>query len=96
MAFVDDILALETRLAQNSMPRAEMRDPYAIYHRMPRSSLASLSTDIPWEEYFKAIEVKSSLHDFHATENPTNKINNLSLISGIRKKLITQICSKMT
>ena len=49
-----EILALETRLARASIPRAEARDPEKIYHRVDRDGLPGVA-DLPWDAYFDGI-----------------------------------------
>jgi predicted metalloendopeptidase len=51
------VLALETRLAEASMTRAERRDPRAVYHRMPLAELAGLAPAFPWAVYLEALGV---------------------------------------
>jgi predicted metalloendopeptidase len=53
-AAADKILAFETKLAQNSKPRAELRDPDKTYHKLDRTGLQNLTPKLDWEGYFKA------------------------------------------
>src|SRR6201981_202150 len=43
----------ETTLAIASMPRAQMRDPHAVWHKMTLPQLESLAPTFPWEGYFR-------------------------------------------
>ncbi len=47
-----NILALETRLAKASMPRVEMRNPNATYHKMTPEELKAQTPNIEWTRYF--------------------------------------------
>jgi len=49
---VDEILALETRLAEASLPAAEAADPAATAHKMTFAQLSRLAPRIDWETYF--------------------------------------------
>jgi predicted metalloendopeptidase len=54
-AMADKILAFETKLAQNSKPRAELRDPDKTYHKLDRAGLQNLTPKLDWDGYFKAM-----------------------------------------
>jgi putative endopeptidase len=43
----------ETTLANASMPRAQMRDPHAVWHKMTLPQLQGLAPAFPWEAYFR-------------------------------------------
>jgi len=43
----------ETTLATASMPRAQMRDPHAVWHKMTLPQLEGLAPAFPWEAYFR-------------------------------------------
>jgi putative endopeptidase len=43
----------ETTLAIASMPRAQMRDPHAVWHKMTLPQLEGLAPTFPWEGYFR-------------------------------------------
>lgn len=49
------VLNIETKLAQASMKRVELRDPDATYHKMDVAQLKELTPDISWPEYFQEI-----------------------------------------
>lgn len=46
------IVAFETSLAKASLPRAEMRDPNKIYHRVDPAALAAMSDGLSWSPFF--------------------------------------------
>jgi putative endopeptidase len=52
-----NILSFETRLAKVSRSLADLRDPYANYHKTAINDLRKLSTSIDWEKYLKDIGV---------------------------------------
>jgi predicted metalloendopeptidase len=54
-AMADKILAFETKLAQNSKPRAELRDPDKTYHKLDKAGLQNLTPKLDWDGYFKAM-----------------------------------------
>jgi putative endopeptidase len=49
------VLALETRLAQASMPRVAMRDPNATYHKMSLAELQAITPHIDWTRYLDRV-----------------------------------------
>jgi len=51
------ILALETKLAQASRTRVELRDPQKNYNKMPLRQLADLTPDWNWSSYFKELDL---------------------------------------
>ncbi len=48
------VMALETRLANASLSKAELRDPEKIYHIMNREELNALTPNFSWDKYFEA------------------------------------------
>jgi putative endopeptidase len=52
-----NILALETKLAEASRTRVQLRDPIKNYNKMPVSQLQNLTPDWNWSSYFKDIEL---------------------------------------
>ena len=53
------VLAIETSLAQGSMPRVEMRQPANVYHPMQRADLTQLDADFDWSAFFSAVQPPS-------------------------------------
>ena len=51
------ILALETKLAEASRTRVQLRDPQKNYNKMPLSQLQNLTPDWNWSDYFKDISL---------------------------------------
>ena len=51
------ILALETKLAEASRTRVELRDPQKNYNKMAQSDLQALTPDWSWADYFKEINL---------------------------------------
>jgi len=49
------ILDLETKLAESSLTRVELRDPVKTYHKMGRSDLRTLTPNWSWDNYFQEI-----------------------------------------
>jgi putative endopeptidase len=49
------ILKLETALAESSMTRLQMRDPHALYNKIPVSQLRALAPNIDWATFFPNI-----------------------------------------
>ena len=49
------IVAFETRLAESSRPRDEMRVMEKLYNKLDKDGLQELTPDLPWDAYFKAI-----------------------------------------
>ena len=53
------VLAIETRLAQASMSRVDMRDPNSVYHKMDLAALKQLTPGFDWTSYFKELGLTS-------------------------------------
>jgi putative endopeptidase len=51
------ILALETKLAQASRTRVQLRDPIKNYNKMPVKQLQDLTPDWNWNNYFNALNL---------------------------------------
>ncbi len=51
------ILALETKLAEASRTRVQLRDPIKNYNKMPVRQLQDLTADWNWNDYFKALNL---------------------------------------
>src|SRR5881409_2906306 len=51
------ILALETKLAEASRTRVQLRDPQKNYNKMPLNQLQNLTPDWNWSDYFKQINL---------------------------------------
>jgi putative endopeptidase len=58
-AKAQNILALETRLANASRKLEDLRDPYANYNKYAISDLNTLTPGIDWTEYLKLMRVKN-------------------------------------
>jgi putative endopeptidase len=51
------ILAIETKLAEASRTRVQLRDPQKNYNKMPLRQLQDLTPDWNWSDYFKHLDV---------------------------------------
>ena len=51
------IMALETKLAEASRTRVELRDPIKNYNKMAVRQLQDLTPDWNWSDYFNAINL---------------------------------------
>ncbi len=51
------VMTIETKLAEASTKREDLRDPNARYHRMKVADLKALAPDFDWDAYFKGIGV---------------------------------------
>ena len=49
------VMKLETALADASLKRVLLRNPYASYHKMPVADLAKFTGDFDWPAYFRAV-----------------------------------------
>src|ERR1044072_3534151 len=54
-AAAQTVWALETRLAEASLTRVELRDPQKTYHRMTIAQLRELAPSFDWPAFFKGI-----------------------------------------
>jgi putative endopeptidase len=57
MSAAQNIMALETKLAEASMTNVQLRDPNAVYNKMTVAELQALSPSFNWNTYFNAIGV---------------------------------------
>ncbi|HEX9940155.1 MAG TPA: M13 family metallopeptidase [Longimicrobium sp.] len=51
----DRMIEMETALARASLTRLQMRDPQAVYHRMPVAELQRLTPNIDWAAHMRAL-----------------------------------------
>ena len=51
---MNSVMTLETRMAQNSRSRVELRDPAANYNKMSYLQLKSDYEEFPWDEFFES------------------------------------------
>lgn len=51
----DLVIAFETKLAEFSIPRDQLRDPEKTYHKLDRKGLQALSPKFPWDAHFAAM-----------------------------------------
>ncbi|APR80935.1 Metallopeptidase [Minicystis rosea] len=51
----EDVMRIETALANASKTRVERRDPNAMYNRLDRAGVIKKAPSMLWEEYFKGI-----------------------------------------
>ncbi|HKP47472.1 MAG TPA: M13 family metallopeptidase N-terminal domain-containing protein, partial [Pyrinomonadaceae bacterium] len=69
------VMALETKLAEASMTRVELRDPERIYHRMKLAQLQELAPGFDWAGYLHALgvpakaDINVATPDFFKTMN---------------------------
>ena len=49
------VMAIETRLANASMKRVDLRDPDKLYHKMPVADLRALAPSVNWEGFFQQV-----------------------------------------
>ncbi len=61
------VMAIETALAQASLTRVELRDPYKLFHKMTRAQLAALTPAFDWNAYL-AVMGEGGLSEFNVTE----------------------------
>jgi endothelin-converting enzyme/putative endopeptidase len=55
------VLRLETALAQASLTRVELRDPYKIFHKMELAALERLTPHFDWTRYLAALDLKDTV-----------------------------------
>ena len=53
----EDIMALETTLAQASMDKHTQRDPSKIYHKKTAEELAALAPNFKWQRFFEVSKI---------------------------------------
>src|SRR3546814_3120885 len=56
----DGILAFETRLAEASLSRVELRDPKNQYHFMTAEEASKITPLLDWAAFFEALDVPAS------------------------------------
>ena len=57
-ASANDVMMLETALAEGSKTRVELRDPLANYHKMTLAELQKLAPHFDWQAYLNAVGVE--------------------------------------
>ncbi|HUI99471.1 MAG TPA: M13 family metallopeptidase [Usitatibacter sp.] len=66
-AEADDVMRIETALAQATLTRVERRDPYKLFHKMDRAALARLTPAFDWDAYLRGIGL-ARLDTFDVTQ----------------------------
>ncbi len=61
------VMRMETAMAQASLSRVELRDPYKSFHRMNRAGLQALTPSFDWNSYLQASGV-GQVQEFNVTE----------------------------
>lgn len=69
------VMTIETKLAESSMKREDLRVPEARYHKMKVTDLKTLAPDFGWDAYFKTLgvnltELNVGMPDFFKAESP--------------------------
>lgn len=54
------VLSIETKLAESSLTRVEMRDPERLYHRMKSADVISTYPNFDWNAYMKKLGVNAA------------------------------------
>jgi putative endopeptidase len=57
----DQVLDLETKLAQASKTRVELRDPETNYHKVPAAELEKMAPGFAWDAYFHTLGVTDGM-----------------------------------
>ncbi len=94
------VLDIETHLADASMKRVAMRDPYATYHKMSYDELITAYPNLKFETFFKALDVNDPKYftnglnmntpDFFATLNNYFMVEDLAnLKTFLRWKVLS-------
>jgi putative endopeptidase len=78
------VLDVETQLAQNSVDRVTLRDPYASYHPMSVADLKKLTPNINWDLYFATIKAPSIMDTVNVGEPSYFKTINKFISGGIK------------
>ncbi len=63
------VMALETKLAEASLTRVELRDPEKLYHRLTMAQMKDVATGFDWPSYFQNISLKQKTDVNVATPN---------------------------
>jgi putative endopeptidase len=66
-AAADEIMKIETALANASLTRVERRDPYKLFHKMNRTQLVALSPSFDWPRYLQ-VRGLAKTDEFNVTE----------------------------
>src|SRR5262249_35387842 len=77
------VVAIETKLAESSMKREDLRVPEARYHKMKVTELKALAPDFGWDAYFKELglnftELNVGMPDFFRAENAVLTVTSLN------------------
>ncbi len=102
-AEADSIMNIETDLAKVSMTPVEMRDPYAIYHKMDFKRANELTPAVEWKSFLNEIGIKKA--DYVIVGQPdffkeANRLLNSKSIDNwktyLRWNLINTFASKLS
>ncbi|HEV7395979.1 MAG TPA: M13 family metallopeptidase [Pyrinomonadaceae bacterium] len=63
------VIGLETKMAQASLTRVELRDPEKLYHRMTMAQMSDVASGFDWADYFKNIGLTQKADVNVATPN---------------------------
>jgi len=63
------VLALETKMAEVSLPPVDLRNPEKLYHRMTMAQMPDVTAGFDWAAYFKNIGLKQNADVNVATPN---------------------------
>jgi putative endopeptidase len=61
------VLRIETELAQASLTRVELRDPYNLFHKLDRAALERLTPHFAWAPFLRVLKL-SSTNTINVTE----------------------------
>ncbi len=56
----EDVMRIETRLANSHLDKVALRDPYANYHKMSLDELSTLVPEIDWRGIFDGLAINAS------------------------------------
>jgi endothelin-converting enzyme/putative endopeptidase len=52
-----DVMAIETEIANSMLTRVELRDPHKLFHKMKRGEFTALAPALDWNAYFTALKL---------------------------------------
>jgi endothelin-converting enzyme/putative endopeptidase len=61
------VMRIETALARASLTRVQLRDPYAVFHKMKLTDLQVLTPSFHWNDYLAALEAPA-IHEVNVTQ----------------------------
>ncbi len=78
---MESVMAIETKIAEKSKSRVELRDPETNYHKMSYADLKKNFANFPWDEYWKVNFITDL--DFVDVGQPEAILNDIEILNNV-------------